>query len=520
MTRTGVSFEALSDILKLGFSVLGQSENFHLSSSHIFTRYQKIMETKELDYQNEIINQNSFGTICFDHHLMKQLNGKFRKKEDRLVILWHSDDKDRLISIEKINNKSGLSQMRAIVAACESFNIRSRQIVALSCDNENTNTGTESGTCILLEYELMKYILRLMCRHHIYEIVLKAVYRYLFISETPVNLFHSILVDMWSYIKDRNFPFDGFNENDEEMMGFTDESYFVYETFKERAIIELKGHSNHPFVRDDYAEITNVSLKFLTGVRTNLTKANQVQFRTLQNPSNARFMSSAIQGLQCFLFRNNLDWEGRETVISQLPRFCIFLTLIYVRYWNRSNSLFDAGINDLNILKELEEYKIIDNELANIAIDALSRHLYYLSEELIVLCLFSDKLSASCKSEIATKLSQLNVELPERNLRSNHIKFNGNVEDWRERELIDFVGERSLFLFQLLDIQYTFLNLDATHWATNIEYLDAKRKISASIVCVNDCAERAISASKMKYKRQRCRNEISFRRSMIGNYVE
>lgn len=125
MTRTGVSFEALSDILKLGFSVLGQSENFHLSSSHIFTRYQKIMETKELDYQNEIINQNSFGTICFDHHLMKQLNGKFRKKEDRLVILWHSDDKDRLISIEKINNKSGLSQMRAIVAACESFNIRS-----------------------------------------------------------------------------------------------------------------------------------------------------------------------------------------------------------------------------------------------------------------------------------------------------------------------------------------------------------------------------------------------------------
>lgn len=520
MTKTGVSFGVLSTILKLGFSVLGQSDNYNLSSSHLFKRYQKIMETKEFEYRDEIKINEAFGTICFDHHSMKELSGKFVMKEDRLVILWHCNDQDKLLSVEKIRNKSGLNQARAILRACEEFSIRNHQIIAVTCDNENTNTGTESGACVLLEEDLFKYLLRLMCRHHIYEIMLKDVYRYLFPTETPANIFHSILVEVWNELKTNNFPFNGFEEDDEENMRLFGDSHAMYENFKQRALVELQRHSNHPFIRDDYEEITTVSLKFLTGFRTQLSKSNQVQFHTLQNPSNARFMASAIQGLKCFLFRNHLDWEYRHQIYSHLPRFGLFLTLVYVRYWNRSNNLFDAGINDLSLLKELEEYSIIDRDISQIAIDALSRHLYYLSEELVVLCLFSDKLSVTEKNEIAAKLLQIEEVLPDRNLRSNHIKFNGDVNDWRLKEIIDFVGERSLYLFQSLDIRKEFLRSDASHWATNIQYLNAKGRIRCALVCVNDGAERAISTCKSKYKKQRCKNDNSFRRSMFENYLQ
>lgn len=526
MCATGVSFAVLSDVLKLGFSVVNEDKNFHLSMSHLFKRYQKLSESNELEYRNEIRNKTSFGTICFDHHSMKQLSAKFLTKQHRLVVLWHSNFEDKLLSVEKMNDKTGRSQLQAILTACETFNIGSHQIVAATCDNENTNTGNDMGTCVLLEEELLIDLLRLMCRHHIYEIVLKLVYKFLFSfgAQQPTNLFYTILIDVWSQLKDQHFPFVGFDVDDEERMGFDPDQLSVYDSLKEIAIAELQNHSNHTFIRDDYEEITSVSLKFLTGIRKNLTKPNQVQFNTLQNPSNARFMASAIQGLNCFLFRNHLDWDSqeRERIKENLSRFCLFLTLIYVRYWNRSSILFDTGINDLNFLKDLEQYAILDGAVSQVAMDGISRHLYYLSEELIVLCLFSDKISSNEKNQIATRLLQMPHQLPNRNLSLNHVKFieSDNIVDWRTMQIVDFVGERSLHLFQILDISTHFLRINASQWAVNAEYLSAREKIEASLVCVNDATERVISTCKSKYKKQRFKNEVSFRRSMYENYLK
>lgn len=522
MCQTGVSFSVLSQILQLSYSVVGQNENFRLSSSHLFKRYQKIAEAKEINYNCEISNKQCFGTICFDHHSMKKISGKFTAKEHRLAVLWHSDCDDKLISIDKITDKSGRSQTESIMRACETFNIGNHQIVAVSCDNENTNTGNEMGTCILLEEELLKDLLRLMCRHHIYEINLKSVYKFLFPSDAPTNLFHTILAEVWSELKSSNFPFEGFNGNDEEIMEFGEEQSFVYNTLRERSILELQTHSNHPFVRDDYREITSVSLKFLTGLRKNLTKSNQVQFNTLQNPSNARFMASSIQGLNCFLFRYQLNWDSpqRENILAQLPRFCLYISLIYVRYWNIANSIFDAGLNDLKFLKELEEYGRIDREVSDVAIEAITRHLYYLGEELIVLSLFSDKMSANEKNDMAQMLLELDNVIPGRNFRSNHIKFNEDIDSWTEMRVSDFLGERSLHLFQLFNIEIDFLRINADMWEGNAEYLAAKSKLKAALVCVNDGTERVISTCKFKYKRQRCKNDESFQRSMLGNYMK
>lgn len=522
MCMTGVSFNVLSQILKLSYSVLGESENFHLSTSHLFKRYQKLMETKETEYNCEIRERGSFGTICFDHHSMKQLSGKFIAKEDRLVVLWHSDFEDKLLSIDKIASKSGRNQSNSILRACENFNIRDHQIVAVTCDNENTNTGNAIGTCITIEMELLKDLLRAMCRHHIHEIDVKGVYKFLFPSEMPINLFHSILSEEWPVLKSNHFPFARFNAEDEEIMEFDGEQTVVFMDLRDRAILDLQGQSTNSSVRDDYQEITNVCLKFLTGESKILTKSNQVQFNALQNPSNARFMASSIQGLNCFLFRHHLDWNspGREHILEQLPRFCLFLSLVYVRYWNRSNVLFDAGINDLNFLKELEEYGTIDRAVSDVAIETFSRHLYYLGEELIVLSLFSNRTSENEKHEMAERLLQFDVDIPERDFDANHIKFNGHIERWSDMRIVNFVGERSLHLFQLFDIPLNFLSTNAESWGENAEYLSAKNKIEAALICVNDGSERVISTCKSKCKKQRCKNDTSFRRSMLEKFMK
>lgn len=524
MCKTGVPFSMLSDILKLAFSVVGEDTNFFLSASHLFKRYQKLAAKQELAYKSEIRANKSLGTICFDHQKMKQLSGKYCEKEDRLALLWHSNFVDKLLSIDKMPNKTGTSQFRSIKSACESYEIESERIVALTCDNAITNTGNENGTCSLLEADLFKDFLRLMCRHHILEIMLKCVYKLLFKSGAPTNVFHLILSERWSDIKNNSFIFNGFDDINapEDMNGFDEEQFIIYDTFKEQALLELQTHSTHKFTRDDYKEITNLCLKCLNGQRTNITKSNQTQFNTLQNPSHARFMSSAIQGIKCFLFRDQLDWESNERVeiIQILPNFCQFLSLIYVRYWNRSNILFDAGINDLTLLKDLETYVALDASVSNTAIDALSRHLYYLGEELIVLSLFSEKLSAEEKNEMARKLTRMDFNnIPERNYESNHIKFNDFVENWHMKQIADFIGDRSLYIFQLFDISMEFLDLDAIQWITNPTFLNAKLKISAALVCVNDATERVISTCKYKYKRQRCKNEESFHRSMFEGFI-
>lgn len=521
MCKIGISFASLSEVLKLAYSVVNEENNFHLSASHLFKSYQRISETKGITYEDEIRSKASIGSVCFDHHSMKQLSGKFMPKEHRLAIVWHSNSKDKLISIDKMRNKTAASQAALILRSLEFFGLENHAVAAV-CDNERTNTGIDNGTCVVLEDLLDRYLLRTMCKHHIYEIVVKDVYGYLFSSSAPTNLFHPILVEKWSELKQSDFPFIGFgDELDEDFVDLDENQVETYEYFKEIAVQQLETHSTQLFLRDDYKEITKVSLKFLTSQRENLTKSNQTQFDGLQNPSNARFMATSIQALKCFLFRHHLNWDSNERmkISENLPRFCLFLSLMYVRYWNRSNIVFDAGINDLKFLQELEDYADLDHGTSHVAIEALSRHLYYLSEELIVLFLFSDKASISEKNRFAARLLQIDDDMPERDLRSNHIKYNGNVTDWRRKQITDFIGQRSLFLFRALDISLDFLNIDAEQWSSNALYCSGKAKISATLICVNDNTERVISACKNKYKRQRCKNESSFNRSMIENYL-
>lgn len=504
--------------------MFGEESHYQISHSYLFKKYKELLKVNEEEYKNTIRARSDFGTICFDHQTLKPLNGKFTKHENRLAIVWYAGGKYRLLSTEKILDKSGLEQCRSILRNCNEFQIDDKQIVAFACDNAAPNIGTGSGTCIRIEDIFEKPILRLVCRHHVMEIMLKDVYHHFFKTSAPTNEFYPLLKESWSFLSENRFPFEPCCD---DIVGefldvhLTQDQIDTYYHFKEIALNELRSHANNTFIRDDYKEITNLSRRYFGDFDSIAQKPNAVLFYALQNPSNARFMGISINALKCYLFREQLDWntEEREKIKENLPWFAAFIALIYNRYWNRTSILFDAPVNDLNLLNDLESYAFFDQATATIAINALCRHLNYLGQELVVLSLFSKKLTIDEKKQIASKLKEFTAHpLPQRDTNLNHIQFVDEIDNWRSVKLVDLIGERSPYMFQLMELQTSFLDLDASEWETNQCYLMAKNTIENALICVNDCTERAISKCKWKNRRQRCRNKVSFRRNMIQSY--
>lgn len=221
MFSTGASFRALSSILDLAFDTAGAKNKFFTSSSHLFKSYQQMLQSKETVYKHRIQEDQSYGTICFDHQATRKLTGKYEGTSHRLAIVWYSEKSHKVLGMPKMTNKTAESQAKAVRETCNEFGIQNQQISGVTCDNEITNIGVHGGTCTLMEYALNKTLLRLMCRLHILEIVIKDVYHHLFTSDTPNNLFYSALKESWSELREAGFPFEPFNNDSTiEEMGF------------------------------------------------------------------------------------------------------------------------------------------------------------------------------------------------------------------------------------------------------------------------------------------------------------
>lgn len=527
MFSTGVSFRALSTILKCAFSAADAKDRFNVSTSYLFKNYQRLLQTKEIKYKERIREESTFGTICFDHQATRRIAGKYEGTSHRLAIVWYSNQAHNAIGMPEMPDKTAESQAEAIKNTCEEYGVESRQAVAFGCDNEITNVGIHAGTCVLVERFFNKSLLRLMCRHHILELIIKSVYDLLFGAETQRNVFFVILQRRWSHLREANFPFNAFNET-----SFTEDmdpgTHQEFEALMNRALNDLRAHALSKKVRDDYREVTLLALNFLGEIRET-TKTNQVKFRTLINPSHARFMASIIQGLECYLFRRSIDWTEREEMKHNIMRFSTFSALIYIRYWNRSSNLFDAPSNDLDLLQELQTYKLIDRPVAIAALNAFNRHLNYMGEELSPLSIFSEKTSIQEKNLIAGKLLLTENKItPIRGTKvdnqiCNHIAYcSGRTDgdyDWSSISVIDLVGDRSQFFFDTLNLPRSFLRLDASQWKINRDYIRAKQNVQNALMCINDGSERVISNCKNKFNKQRCRKETSFRQNILNLHI-
>ncbi|GBM97999.1 hypothetical protein AVEN_98535-1 [Araneus ventricosus] len=102
-------------------------------------------------------------------------------------------------------------------------------------------------------------------------------------------------------------------------------------------------------------------------------------------------MAKLIYAIKQYLFRNQKDVKNltkREE--TQLEKFVKFGALIYTKAWIAAPLASEVPFIDLKLWNDLKEYELFDFEISNAAKCLLERNLWYLSDELVGLALFSD----------------------------------------------------------------------------------------------------------------------------------
>ena len=168
-----------------------------------------------------------------------------------------------------------------------------------------------------------------------------------------------------------------------------------------------------------------------------------------------------------------------------LRRICLFTVTVYVKAWFNATNSCDAPYNDLCLLQTVESYRAVDSEIADIVLCKLRRHLWYLSEDLAGLALFSDHVCAAEKRAMIASLKK-----PQQKSDLQRVDPQA-VDCFQSKALSDFVTERSHNLFAAVRIDTDFLKDDPDTWHDNSAYCNAKGIVSGLRV-VNDCAERAV----------------------------
>ena len=156
------------------------------------------------------------------------------------------------------------------------------------------------------------------------------------------------------------------------------------------------------FLREDYLELVQLCLMYLD------SKANRFSFRKPAAISRARWMAKVIYSLKIVLLSTQIQHLNiiSNSILQELIRFTNFCVLVYVPWWITSPVASEAPINDLNFMQQLFAYADIDKVCSSTALSSLSRHLWYLTGELVPLCLFSSKIGPQEKQNVASKIVQ------------------------------------------------------------------------------------------------------------------
>lgn len=493
MDEAGLSFRQMHNVSRAFIQEFGENpDDYCLGVSTFHANSTKLRRIAVENMSEEVKNRSSKLTLLFDTKTFNQINATHLPREKRLAIVVFNERIHYGLSLNSIEN--GLADtLREELWNCVNKYDLTNCVIGLVCDTENTNTGLRGGTCAKFELRIVKELLHLCCRHHILEIVLKKVCYYLLgPNETPNFNFEGAdqLKNQWKRLNMNDFrPID--NEEFEDLP--------VLAALKIQAIEHLKRNAKQQNVRDDYSEMNDVCLKLL-GVETNK------KIRVIGASSKARWMAKALLVAKVYLFREQLNLEAH--IRDALKRVCVFISIIYAKFWNDATSAVDAPVNDLIFMQQLDVYKIYDNEVAQTAINSFAEHLWYLGGELITLSLFSNQVSSAIKNKMRRRIQS---DLSNRDEQSLRFIMDDNIL-FEDLSLEDFIQpSRSFFLFKLLEVSPEFLNQDASLWDNIESYVTIKNIVCSTITVINDGAERILGLADRSIRNQRARKENNFK---------
>lgn len=398
-----------------------------------------------------------------------------REKVDRLALVMTGERCEKLLGIPKIEDGTGAKMVEGIQNFLGKWKIE--DLVEIVCfDTTSSNTGIHRGAAFLLEQKLGRKLLFFPCRHHISELLLKAVFELNFgKTSAPTTVMFDRFAQNWKNIDTKKFK-----------SGITDDkvrsaiSNNEIELLKEFCIDKLNSHHD----RSDYKELLELTLIFVGEEVPNFKK-----FRLPGATSHARFMAKAIYVYKIFIFRDQYKLTANE--LNGIRSICIFLTRIYVQYWFRCTSAIEAPRRDLQLLKHAIEY--FHKPVSKVILEKFRNHLWYLSEESVGLAFFDSGISLETKRKMVGALGNIDsedeneeLEIPKRiNATEN------DIMTFVSKDLSHFISSKTKRFFLRLEIGIEFLRIDPSMWSNREDYAIGIQ-ICQNLSVVNDAAERAV----------------------------
>ena len=135
-----------------------------------------------------------------------------------------------------------------------------------------------------------------------------------------------------------------------------------------------------------------------------------------------------------------------------------------------------SPVNDLSLIKSIKSYSLIDQQVSTSAMGEFKKHLWYLTEELIPLALFSSTLNDFEKRTA----EEIKKHLPSHHSQNRFGASSGKPQypnlspNIMEASLEHFVGKDSWSFFRIIKLDSSFLDLPVESWDKGDSFKAAK----------------------------------------------
>jgi hypothetical protein len=162
---------------------------------------------------------------------------------------------------------------------------------------------------------------------------------------------------------------------------------------------------------------------------------------------------------------------------------------VYVKAWISCPLACDARVNDLLLYKHIKQYTEVNKAMAGAALKKFDHHLWYVGPELVLLALFSIKVSVEEKRHIVECIQKCG-QAHQFSVRGIRLK---NCADLQNKELHELITSATSHTVQFLHLNtYFIMTNDPETWNDSPVYIQNKRIVD-SLKVVNDIAERSIA---------------------------
>ena len=273
---------------------------------------------------------------------------------------------------------------------------------------------------------------------------------------------------------------------------FSPDALFVHEI--EELKCQCRSLLPKPFIRGDYKELVKLVLFYLGDA-----SQERLQFYQPGAMHKARWMAKLLYSIKMVMLAPKILSELPKGAVfgagqlEKVRRFVRFVVTCYVPWWLTAPVAAYAPTNDVAFIARLRRYAEVDSKSSGSALEAFKRHTWYLVQEYVLVAMFCSSVSDEVKEAMVQKLKEFE---PKRDFVHRFGTSFGKpslpkIDQMNSLELVNFIGQDSWKLFDLLKIGTTFLELPASEWSRDAEYLRAKEVIDTLNV-VNDAAERGV----------------------------